>query len=149
VAYLLDTNVALRWALPVDPLSPLIREAVFRIHDGGSDAYVTAQVLIELQALATRPVAANGLGFTTANASGLARQIETVFPLLPETAEIYPLWRTLVDSWDIRGRQVFDARLVAVMQAHRIEHILTLNPGHFRRFNAVNVVEPVDLLASS
>jgi hypothetical protein len=29
VAYLLDTNVALRWALPVDPLSPLIREAVF------------------------------------------------------------------------------------------------------------------------
>jgi predicted nucleic acid-binding protein len=105
-------------------------------------------VLIELQALATRPVAANGLGFTTANASGLARQIETVFPLLPETAEIYPLWRTLVDSWDIRGRQVFDARLVAVMQAHRIEHILTLNPGHFRRFNAVNVVEPVDLLAS-
>ena len=62
-----------------------------------------------------------------------------------ETPAIYPLWRSLVDAHDVIGRQVFDARLVAVMQAHGLTHLLTLNPAHFRRFPGLTVVDPHDV----
>jgi predicted nucleic acid-binding protein len=41
-------------------------------------------------------------------------------------------------------RQVFDDRLVAVMQAHGLTHLLTLDPAHFRRFPGLTVVDPHD-----
>jgi predicted nucleic acid-binding protein len=75
-----------------------------------------------------------------------AQKIEAIFPLLPETPAIYPLWRTLVHTHSVVGRQVYDARLVAVMQAYGITHILTMNPTHFRRFPDLTVIEPKDVL---
>jgi predicted nucleic acid-binding protein len=142
MSYLADTNVVVRWALPGDPQFPLVRHAVLTLRQQSVPIYVTAQVLLELQALATRPLAANGLGLSTAQASSLAQSIEALFPLLPETAAIYPEWRRLVDTFDARGRQVYDARLVAVMLTHGVTHLLTLNPSHFRRFAGIQVVEP-------
>lgn len=45
-----------------------------------------------------------------------------------------------METVDVRGRQVYDARLVAVMLAHGITHILTFNGNHFRRFTGITVV---------
>jgi hypothetical protein len=59
VAYLADTNVAPRRALPAGPPHPIIVSAIERVRRQGEIIYGTAQVLIELHALATRPVAAN------------------------------------------------------------------------------------------
>src|SRR5436305_11115462 len=108
MAHLADTNVAVRWALPVDPLRPVIIRAVLRLKRRGESIYVTPQVMIELRALATRPVAANGLGLSTVAASRMARRIEAIFPLLPDTPDVYPQWRMLVDHYGVQGRQVYD-----------------------------------------
>lgn len=62
--YLADTNVAARWGLPSDPLYPVIRAAIFALQARREIVYVTPQVLVEFHALATRPEAANGLGWT-------------------------------------------------------------------------------------
>ena len=140
--YLADTNIAARFTLPGDPLYARVRTAVLNLQRQGEIIHVTSQVLVEFQALATRPADANGLGMTTAQASAQAGKIEAVFPLLPETAAIYPLWRNLIDTYDVIGRQVYDARLVAVMLAHGIDHILTLNGKHFQRFAGITVVSP-------
>lgn len=143
--YLADTNIVVRWLLPHDPDYAAIRTAVLRLQARRDPVYVTPQVLVEFQALATRPAEANGLGMTTAEASRHAVRLEAVFPMLPDTPDIYPLWRALVDTYDVRGRQVYDARLVAVMLAHGVTHILTLNPSHFRRFTEITVVAPRDV----
>jgi len=142
MAYLVDTNVASRRILPADPQFPLIVAALTKLHNQGESLHVTPQVLIEFHALATRPLVANGWGMSPAQALLEGRKIESIFPILPDTAAIYPLWRNLVGHHQIMGRQVFDARLVAVTQAHQITHILTMNPGDFRRFPGIIVVEP-------
>lgn len=95
--YLADTNIAARWGLPSDPLYPVIRSAILTLQAQREVVYITPQVLIEFHALATRPAEANGLGWTPEAARNEARKIEAVFPLLPETDTIYPLWTTLVD----------------------------------------------------
>lgn len=142
--YLADTNVVTRRVLPADVHHVLVRAAVDRLLLRGETVYITAQNLVEFRALATRPLAANGLGLPPEEASIRAQRIEAIFPLLSETPDIYVHWRRLADTYRVVGRQVFDARLVAVMLAHGVTHILTLDAPHFRPFAAesITVVEP-------
>jgi predicted nucleic acid-binding protein len=142
MSYLADTNIVGRWALPQDPLYPQVRAAVLALRQRGETLYITAQNLLEFRAFVTRPLEANGLGMTAAQASNEIARIEAAFPLLPEMPTIFPLWRSLADTYGVIGRQVYDARLVAVMMAHGVSHLLTLNPGHFRRFAEITVVSP-------
>jgi len=57
----------------------------------------------------------------------------TRFPLLAETPDIYPAWKTLVGALGVIGKQVHDARLVAVCDVHGVTHLLTFNVAHFVR----------------
>jgi hypothetical protein len=52
--------------------------------------------LVEFRNVATRPAAANGLGLTPTEAEAKAAEFEALFPLLPETAGIFPAWKALV-----------------------------------------------------
>ena len=144
--YLVDTNVASRRVLPSDPNHRIVLQAIDLLRQQGDVLHITAQNIIEFHALATRPVEANGLGILVVQASLEAGKMEAIFPILPEIPAIFPLWRNLVDTYGVIGRQVYDARLVAVMQAHGITHLLTMNPKHFRRFAEITVVEPKDVL---
>ena len=142
MSYLADTNVASRRVLPPDPHHAIITQAIDLLRQQGEVLHITAQIIVEFHALATRPADANGLAMTAAQASIEARKMESIFPLLLEIPAIFPLWCNLVDTYSVIGRQVYDARLVAVMQAHGITHLLTMNPTHFRRFAGITVVEP-------
>jgi hypothetical protein len=46
----------------------------------------------------------------------LIDDFEATFTLLAETAAIYPAWKALVAAAAVQGKQVHDARLVAVCQ---------------------------------
>jgi predicted nucleic acid-binding protein len=47
-----------------------------------------------------------------------------------------------MDTYDVKGRNVFDARLVAVMLTYGITHILTMNRADFQRYAGITVEEP-------
>ena len=145
MAYLVDTNVASRRVLPADAQHSVVSQAIDLIRQQGEVLHITAQIIVESHALATRPTDANGLGMTAPQARLEARKIQAIFPLLPEVPAIFPLGRNLVDTYSVVGRQVYDARIVAVMQAHGVTHLLTMNPTHFRRFAGITIVEPKDV----
>lgn len=63
--YLLDTNVVLRFCNPDDLQHHLATEAISCLLNQADESFLTAQVLIELWVVATRPVEVNGLGWTT------------------------------------------------------------------------------------
>jgi hypothetical protein len=52
---------------------------------------------------------------------------------VPDEAGIYEKWRDLVDEHRVAGRQVFDARLVAIMLTAEIKWIVTFNRADFTR----------------
>lgn len=62
--------------------------------------------------------------------------------LLPDNERVYPLWRGIVAENNVRGVQVHDARLAALMQSHGVTHILTLNQPDFVRYAEIRVVRP-------
>jgi predicted nucleic acid-binding protein len=133
MAHLVDTSVLARLANTADPFHVVATQAVVELHRRGEVLHVTAQNLVEFRNLATRPKAVNGLGLSVADAEAKAAVFEGAFPLLAETPDIYPAWKALVAVLGIIGKQVHDARLVAVCHVHAVTHLLTFNVGHFVR----------------
>jgi predicted nucleic acid-binding protein len=103
-------------------------------------------VLVEFRSVATRPTGSNGLGLSTADAEAQAAGFEAAFPLLTESPDIYPAWKAVVESLGIIGKQVHDARLIAVCQTHGVTHLMTFNISHFNRMTGLHpsilVVDP-------
>jgi predicted nucleic acid-binding protein len=143
---LVDTSVLARLANAMDAGYALADRAVMELHRRGEVLHVTAQVLIEFRNVATRPTARNGLGLSTVDAEAEAAGFEATFSLLAENPDIYPVWKGLVGALGVVGKQVHDARLVAVCHAHGVTHLLTFNVGHFTRMAGfgpgVVVVDP-------
>lgn len=133
MAVLVDTSVLGRLANRADAAHAVAQGAVAELHRRGEVLHVTAQNLIEYRNFATRPAAANGLGLTPTSAAAIAAVFEATFPLLEETPAIYPAWRALVDALGVVGKQVHDARLIAVCHVHGVGRLLTFNVAHFAR----------------
>jgi predicted nucleic acid-binding protein len=133
MAHLLDTNVLVRLANTADARHASAARAIVELHRRGEVLHVTPQVLVEFRNVATRPAALNGLGLSMADAEAQAAGFEAAFPLLIETPDIFPAWKALVSAVGVTGKQVHDARLVAVCHAHAVTHLLTFNVSHFVR----------------
>ncbi len=143
--YLLDTNVVLRFCNPSDVQHQLATEAISRLLAQADECLLTAQVLIELWVVATRPVEVNGLGWTVEQTRDTIDQLLNRFPLLEETSQIFPNWLDLVTISKVMGKRTHDARIVAVMLAHKVTHLLTFNPSDFVVTSSITIVRPQEL----
>lgn len=111
------------------------------------DLLIVPQALVEFWAVATRPVAANGLGFRAEDAEKEIAQIKLNFVLKPEDETIFRNWEDLVTTYKVSGKTTHDARIVAAMQTHGIENLLTFNTPDFKRYsNIINVSSPSDVI---
>lgn len=149
MAYLLDTSILVRLANVADAFHAVATRAVVELHRREEVLHITPQNLIEFRNVATRPRSANGLGLLPQEVEAKAVVFETAFPLLVETPAIYPAWQALVTALGVIGKQVHDARLVAICHAHGVTHLLTFNAVHFTRLAGfdpgVVVVEPANV----
>ena len=149
MAHLVDTPILLRLANTSDVQHTLTQEAVLKLRQRGEILHTSPQNLVEFRNAATPPAADNGLGFSSSVVEQKMAVFEALFPLLPETPDIYPAWKALVQVAGVIGKQVHDARLVAVCQVYGISHILTFNLRHFNRLvtfvPGILVVDPISL----
>jgi predicted nucleic acid-binding protein len=146
VKILLDSNVLLRWSDSKAAEHASCMEAVSRLAESANVVCVCAQVIIESYVVATRPVEVNGLGFSSHEARQTLTDIESSFACLSEPPDIAVYWRRLIEQQEIMGRQAHDARIAALMLAHDVRHILTLNPSDFIRYEGITPVAPLEIL---
>ena len=67
MAYLLDTNILLRIAQPNHAMHQEARKSVRALFRQKEILYIVPQILFEFWAVATRPIANNGLGLPLEN----------------------------------------------------------------------------------
>ena len=138
-----DTNVFIGAIQTYDAdLRTAARNAVKSLSKQGEQLLCFPQNLVEFWNGATRPGNAKGLGFTPEQAARYVDRFQTVFRLLPETPEIFPMWRRLVLDHRVSGIQVHDARIVAAMTVHRVNRLLTFDLDDFKRYGHITVVNP-------
>ena len=127
-SYLLETNIILRFADPHSFEYEITNNAIFQILLQGGQCFITSQVLILFWVVATRPVAVNGLEWTVEETEQAVQMLINQFEWLEETPDIFRLWFSLATTHKISGKRTHDLRIQAVMLAHNISYILTLNP---------------------
>jgi predicted nucleic acid-binding protein len=142
VKWLADTNVLLRSVQTAHPMYGETARGVDVLLAREDELFVVAQNLIEFWAVATRPIANNGLGLTIDRATQELTKLKALFVILPYTADILPAWEQLVVNHHVLGKQVYDVRLVAAMIVHDLTHLLTFNTDDFKRFTVITAVSP-------
>ncbi len=143
--YLLDTNVLLSSLRRGSAQREEAKRAVQKLLQAGDDLLVTPQVLIEFWSVATRPAEANGMGLEPSFVGRYVERIGLRFPELPDVKDVFKNWLALVKTHERRGKQVHDARLVAVMLTHGVENLLTFNADDFGRYQEIKAVHPADV----
>jgi predicted nucleic acid-binding protein len=145
---LADTGILLRLMERADPQHATIRSAVRNLVARGDELVTATQNVAEFWNVCTRPpTARGGLGLSIAETDRRLRVVERFVQLLADLPAAYRLWRQLVVNHSVLGRQVHDARLAALMQAHAITHILTLNGPGFARYPGITPIDPAGLAA--
>ena len=145
MSYLLDTNILLRSSEPSHPMFFSATTAISILLKRGEKLYITPQNLIEFWNVCTRPKNKNGLGYSITETREEVAKLKTIFPLLLDTSAIYREWERLVSTYQVKGVNVHDARLVAAMLIHDLTHILTFNIEDFRRYIEITPVNPGDV----
>jgi predicted nucleic acid-binding protein len=139
---LIDSNVLLRSLHPGHPHYAAVGNSVATLRLRDETLCIAPQTLIEFWAVATRPREDNGLGLSTARVATELMNLRRLFRLLTSTPEVLEAWQRIVISYGIVGKQTHDAHLVAVMQVHSVQSILTFNFSHFTRFPNITVLNP-------
>jgi predicted nucleic acid-binding protein len=99
-------------------------------------------------AVCTRPIDVKGLGRSPAQTERILARMEGSLVRLGDSDDVYPEWRKLVALHAVSGKKAHDARLAAVMNVHRIAHILTFNVADFARYPSITVIEPSTVAAT-
>ena len=146
MSYLADTNILLRYLEPKTLMCQQAMAALDAIWATGEIVWIVPQNIVEFWGPATRPLASNGFGLTPIEADLEASRIESIFPMAPDSQEIYIEWRRLVSANSVSGAQVHDARLAAATIVHGISHVLTFNVADFARFAEVSAVHPANVV---
>jgi hypothetical protein len=96
--------------------------------------------------VATRSVDANGFGWSSERTAKEVADLRERFPMLPDSPEVFARWLELVQRFPVHGKRVHDARLVAVLQAHAVEHLLSFNTPDFAAFPFLSLFDPRQLV---
>jgi predicted nucleic acid-binding protein len=97
----------------------------------------------EYLAVATRPVAGNGLGLKQPDALANVRALRTRTSLLAEDARVADRLLDVLDEIPCSGKQVHDANVVATMLVHGIDSLVTINVADFSRFEHLITLIPL------
>lgn len=142
MTYLADSNILTSLANSKSPQYTNVRRSLTFLRNHGEKICLVPQNFIEFWSVATRPASANGLGLDITKTSLEIRKFKRYFPFIDDVPNIFNEWENLVVKYQVSGKNVHDARLVAVMIEHKITHLLTFNIKDFKRFNEIIVVDP-------
>lgn len=121
--HLVVPNVLLRLVQKTSPSHAAAREAALTLRKRDEKLCAISQNLIEFWAVATRPVADNGLGLSTVQTSWELRKLKRFFKLYPDTPAIFSEWEKLVTTHQVSAKQAHDTRLLAAMNVHNLTHM--------------------------
>jgi predicted nucleic acid-binding protein len=137
-ACVIDTNVLIYSTVSGNPWYQQARQWLSTLQDAGARLCVTTQILREYLVVLTR-------GTVFEKSFGTDQALEHVGAFLPtltlldEPVAAADLLRELVGRYQIRGKQIHDANVVAVMLTHGIHRLVTYNRVDFVRFDEISL----------
>ena len=138
---LIDTNVLVYATVEGSPWYAEARRWLARLQRDGSSLYITTQIYREYLVVLTRGEVFEQT-FTPDEAVQILSTLSTSVTLLGETSRSFETFQDLVLRYQVRGKQVHDANIVAVMVDQGVRHLVTYNQDDFKRYAEISL-EPL------
>lgn len=136
----LDTNVFVAATDESRPFHAVARTLIARGRSVGLHGATSGQVIREYLVVATRPLAANGLGLSSADALGNIEKMTRHLLFCDEPESVSVRLRRLVGAGKIAGKAVHDANIVATLMEQGIRLLATENPEDFAGYPQIETV---------
>jgi predicted nucleic acid-binding protein len=137
----MDTNVLVYSTVSGNPWYDQTRQWLAALQNRGLHLCATTQILREYLVVLTR-----GSVFEKSfSVDQVLDQVEGLLPsltILDEPLEAADLLRVLVRRYQIQGKHIHDANVVAVMLAHGLQRLVTYNSSDFQGFDEI-ILEPL------
>lgn len=131
-----DTNVLVYASLATAPFHQTAFQALQNLTILGSTLWISRQVLREYLATLSRPQSFTSPLPTAVLISDLL-YFQSRFQIAEDGPAVTSALLQLINQTPVGGRQVHDANIVATMQTHSIQNLLTYNVADFRRFSSM------------
>jgi predicted nucleic acid-binding protein len=138
---MVDTNVLVYITVKSNPWYQGARLYLNGLFNDGFELCITSQIMREYLVCLTRGIIFTQK-FTSEQALNELDAVLSVFTLLEDAEETFSHLCSLIRKYQIQGKAIHDANIVAVMISHRIKRLATYNIDDFRRFNEI-VLEPI------
>lgn len=136
----LDTNVLVAATDESRPFHAAAQALIARGRSVGLQGATSGQVIREYLVVATRPMSANGLGLSPADALGNIEKMTRHLQFCDEPESVSIRLRRLVSAGDIAGKAIHDANIVATIAEQGIRLLATENPEDFAGYPEIGMV---------
>jgi predicted nucleic acid-binding protein len=136
----LDTNVLVAATDESCPFHAVARTLIARGRSVGLHGATSGQVIREYLVVATRPLNANGLGLSPADALGNIEKMTRYLQFCDEPESVSVRLRSLVGARKIAGKAIHDANIVATLREQGIGLLATENPEDFSGYPEIVTV---------
>jgi predicted nucleic acid-binding protein len=140
--FLLDTNILVFLASPASQRHAVTGRAVEQLIQSGGKPVFSPQIIYEFWCAATRPAAANGLGWPVTDARRAIDGFRREFDVLHDPPEVLDLWLDIVAAHNLKGKRIHDAHLLATMKANGVFRLLTFNAADFPPEAGILILSP-------
>ena len=134
-----DTNILIYSLVQEMPLHQLSRSTLEKLLTEKIPLWISTQVVQESLAVLTRP---NQFpqNISSADATEAIQDLLPNFQLAETTGAVTTRLLEIISIYDVKGKQIHDANIVATMQTYGLSNLLTANPNDFQRYqNRVTV----------
>lgn len=138
----LDTSLIVAASVSFHPSNAEAVAYVAKLLNEDTPFCISPQICREFVSVLTRkPI--GGKTFTVEEALATLSTWEKTSILLDENEATVKEWLRLVAKYQVRGKQVHDCNIVAVMLVHGVPRLGTRNATDFERYDEPIAVEPV------
>lgn len=137
---MLDTNILLTATDESRPDHEAAREIIATSGEKGRGLCVSGQIVREYLVVATRSAKLNGLGLSATHATSNADAFLRFLQLQEESEAASEKLIELCRNYDVQGKRIHDANIVATMLTHGIGILVTLNTRDFASFEEISLL---------
>ena len=138
----LDTSLIVAASVSFHPSNAEAVAFIATLVNEDTPLCISPQICREFVTVLTRkPI--GGKTFTVEEALAALSTWQKTSILLEENEATAAQWAQLVEKYQVRGKQVHDCNIVAVMLVHGVPRLGTRNASDFARYDELIAVEPV------
>lgn len=134
---LLDTNILIASKQAGRPEYDAVTMRLAALIENNEELIICPQSIYEFYVVSTRPKIKNGFGMTCTKALEEIQDLHKTYTFMNDPVNLFDNWHQLIQQYNTVAKPAHDCRLVAFMQAHKIDRMYTLNHADFKRYNDI------------